>query len=454
MLRYLIIISLFFSSPLFAIEKSYNQLDSDNNVSQFDPDTGIWLTFRGSYDSSFAWISAYDCYKGSENVNTSYYKEIEKNHSDKSFSQSFSRKYSEVVCYVDWEKDLEKYTVQSQSNKQEMFFTYALYFCPSSGRFTQNNLNASTGCDTPYAGGIDAYCTSQPPIESATSNAAWRDGNDIFTNFNGCKYEAHGVIVGVGSQYSANWRPVGVADKNHSSGGLDPTDTPTDPTDPTNPTDPTDPTDPNNGSGSVLGYVRNISNDVSDIKKDIHSSTQNSYDIKDLLKSNFESISPLKESAIYKSIDSDFDLNGDTSFNIIRNIQDNYVPDFLSGLNGGALNNLSDYQSKYGQAVAGVGYDIRSIASSVGSGVDSLDFGDDYSRYMDQTDFLYKFKIINSIIPQYKECQPITYFEGYYSFTLECSEIEKIRVVLFYVFFFYTLWFVFTKFSTILTNRD
>lgn len=443
MLRYSCFVLFFFSAFSYSIIKDYTQPDSSSNISEYDSGNGIWQHFRGYYDNAELTIHGWYCSKSDNPVSLSYKRKIQ-DEIEGAFSSSFSVLYTETVCHVDWIEDKEKYSTQDKYSNAEMYFTYSLYFCPERKSFTNNNMNNVEGCPLPPKGGLEGYCLEQPPILNASSSNAWKENDNTFINHNGCKYEAYGIIVGSNGVYAADWRPVGKSDSSHSSGSL----TAKKPTDPTNPTEPTNP-----GGNGDLKY---IAKDVSEINSNTEAMSHRTNDIFELIDSKYKNISWDDEQKIYQSINDDFSLKGSLPNDIMNSISDYFADDFLNALNQGALNNLSSFDSKYSYGLTDLTktHSLSAIANSVGSGVDSLDFGDDYDKYFYQTDFFYHFDFINALIPQYKQCQPIEFFEGIYTFSLSCSDIERVREVLFYVFFFYTAWFVFTKFSTLLANKD
>ncbi|HCL6187310.1 TPA: hypothetical protein SMM80_002778 [Proteus mirabilis] len=447
MFRYLFFVLFFFSAFSHSLVKDYIQPDSSFNISEYDSGNGFWQQFRGYYNNSDLNMSGWHCYKSDNPVSFTYNKKI-KDELNYEFSPYFSVLYTETVCHVDWDEDKEKYFIQDKYNKAEMYFTYSLYFCPERKMFTNNSMNKIEGCPLPPNGGLDKYCLEQPSILNALSSNTWREEDNVFINYNGCKYEAYGVLVSSNNEYVADWRPVGKSDPNYSSGSLANKK-------------PIDPSEPNgngngNGNGNSSDDIKEIAKDVSEINTNIKNTNNKSVDIFELLDSKYKNVSWDEEQNIYKSIDEDFSLNGSLSNNIMDSISDYYANDFLDALNGGALNNLNSFYLKYSYGLTDVTKtrSLGVIANSVGSGVESLDFGDDYNKYFSQTDFYHHFDFINSLLPQYKQCQPLEFFEGVYGFTLSCFDIEKIRAVLFYVFFFYTAWFIFTKFSTLLTSKD
>ncbi|HEM7134737.1 TPA: hypothetical protein U2I51_004268, partial [Providencia rettgeri] len=94
---------------------------------------------------------------------------------------------------------------------------------------------------------------------------------------------------------------------------------------------------------------------------------------------------------------------------------------------------------------------LSSIANQLDGSIrsDTIDFRDDFKAYGTFTSIFGVGDLVKSIyqvLPKYKECTPIILFGGYpYEFSISCEYINKIKDFLYYVFFFFTLWFTFTK---------
>lgn len=201
-------------------------------------------------------------------------------------------------------------------------------------------MNKIEGCPLPPNGGLDKYCLEQPSILNALSSNTWREEDNVFINYNGCKYEAYGVLVSSNNEYVADWRSVGKSDPNYSSGSL------------TN-KKPIDPSEPN-GNGNSSDDIKEIAKDVSEINTNIKNTNNKSVDIFELLDSKYKNVSWNEEQNIYKSIDEDFSLNGSLSNNIMDSISDYYANDFFDALNGGTLNNLNSFDLKYSYGLTDV----------------------------------------------------------------------------------------------------
>ncbi|WP_336845015.1 hypothetical protein [Providencia rettgeri] len=94
---------------------------------------------------------------------------------------------------------------------------------------------------------------------------------------------------------------------------------------------------------------------------------------------------------------------------------------------------------------------LSSIANQLDGAIrsDNINFGTDFQSYGTFTSIFGIGELVKSlyqVLPKYKECTPISLFAGYpYELTISCEHINKIKDFLYYVFFFFTLWFTFTK---------
>lgn len=135
----------------------------------------------------------------------------------------------------------------------------------------------------------------------------------------------------------------------------------------------------------------------------------------------------------------EFSLYGDIASNVqgdgfVRSFSNAYREQ-LSGLTSHLPNHLQ----------------LSSIANQLDGAIrsDTINFNDDFKSYGTFTSIFGVGDLVRSmyqVLPKYKECTPIVLFGGYpYEFAISCEHINKIKDFLYYVFFFFTLWFTFTK---------
>ncbi|WOB89082.1 hypothetical protein P3L44_10185 [Providencia sp. PROV175] len=125
-----------------------------------------------------------------------------------------------------------------------------------------------------------------------------------------------------------------------------------------------------------------------------------------------------------------------------------------SSANSNFVNSFSNtYSEQLSGFTSGLPSDLQlsNIANKIDGGVNSseINFGGDFKSYGTFTSLFGIDRFSNSIfdiLPKYKVCEPIYIFEGFpYEMVIDCVVIEKIRMVFYYVLFFYTVWFSFTS---------
>ncbi|MEX6314016.1 hypothetical protein AB6G19_10090 [Providencia manganoxydans] len=92
--------------------------------------------------------------------------------------------------------------------------------------------------------------------------------------------------------------------------------------------------------------------------------------------------------------------------------------------------------------------DITQSIDRYSNGGATIDYGTDFKSYHNYTTSLFGMDSLSfslsQIIPHYIECSPIYIFQGLpYEVVIDCGVINKIKSLLYYVFMFFTLWFVF-----------
>lgn len=469
-MRFFLLFLLFPLSSFSAI-KDYpvTQGKFDYNYSEYSPDTGYWSApFFTSTDISNS--QALNCYKGTYQFPAATFSAISYiGLPERKGGRYISLKYTNVTCIVDWVEDKDTYSSSDKINSVVVQYNYTAFYCPNEKVYSENSLNKTYGCPTIEGGSLENYCKSQPVLKNYSFSPARKDSSGNYVaNYEGCKYESTSIGVIVGDRIAADWRPVGVADPNYG----DSTGTPNDDN---NGGNEGGSEGGNEGGGNEGGNGNNGGNEggsgngeYSQVLDKINKNTNNISDSTNRIDKTLSNVDDYlkvenKPDADWREIfDRHFRLSS-TELTLNEN-QARDAHDYT--LYADIIDSVSTHRDPYGisdipnwknQVLALDSHlpegnkliDITQSIDRYSNGGATIDYGTDFKSYSNVTSLFGMDSLSNSLsqlIPHYKECSPVYIFQGLpYEVVIDCGVINKIKSLLYYVFMFFTLWFVFVS---------
>lgn len=467
-MRFFLLFLLFPLSSFSAI-KDYpvTQGKFDYNYSEYSPDTGYWSApFFTSTDISTS--QAFSCYKGTYQFPASTFSGISYiGLPDRKGGRYISLKYTNVTCIVDWVEDKDTYSSTDKVNSVVVQYNYTAFYCPNEKVYSENSLNKTYGCPTIEGGSLENYCQSQPVLKSYSFSPVIKDSSGTYVaNYEGCKYEATNITVVVGDRVSSDWRPVGVADPNYGDSIGTPSDN--------NGGNEGGSEGGNEGGGNEGGNGNNGGNEggsgngeYSQVLDKINKNTNNISDSTNRIDETLSNVDDYLK--VESKSDGDWREIFDRHFQISSKqltLNENLARDAHDyTLYGDIIDSISTRRDPIGisdipnwkdQLLAldrhlPEGNRLIDITQSIdrySNGGATIDYGTDFKSYHNYTTSLFGMDSLSfslsQIIPHYIECSPIYIFQGLpYEVVIDCGVINKIKSLLYYVFMFFTLWFVF-----------
>ncbi|MGK3122490.1 attachment protein [Candidatus Pantoea formicae] len=271
-------------------------------------------------------------------------------------------------------------------------------------------------------------CSAQSPMQDTFNNVV----NGSYINYNGCQYEATGVIVCNNSKTvcAATWKPTGIVSSSDSTES-----TVSDSSDLSDGAD----SDGSNSGDTSEGSSNNSSSGSAISKDDMTSAVKEglisaSPTVADEFKSKFtenDTSSEDKESA------------NELSESNIKKLEDN-----LNNTVRGAGKFADPDQSvgRYGDGSSEMDLAVSQASSQIG--IDKDSYGSSWASFMNDGALL-------PSIPHGNGCSPFIMFPGQvYQMEIDCDKLGDIKSVLSWVMYCLTFWNVFTSLTSLLRKGD
>lgn len=270
----------------------------------------------------------------------------------------------------------------------------------------------------------EEICEAKPPEEGVFNNVSSSDGGR-YIYYDGCEYEATGVIVcqGDGTVCAATWKPTGTV--------ADPSDTPSTPDD-----------GGDTGSGGSDGGGSGGGDTGGG---DTGSGSGGSNLSKDDIQSAVESASPKIASEIKDKLtekDTSGDDKNDADKKTASNIKrlDDSLNNILRG--AGKFADSSGDGSFYGEGESAL--DSATSLADSNLGITKESHGALWDSFLNKGAML-------PDLPNGDGCSDFVIFPGeIYQINIECDKLLKIKDALSWVFYCLTFWYVFTSLTSLL----
>ncbi|EHA9558918.1 attachment protein [Salmonella enterica subsp. enterica] len=265
----------------------------------------------------------------------------------------------------------------------------------------------------------EEICEAKPPEEGVFNNVYSYDG-DRYIYYNGCEYEATGVIVcqGDGTVCAATWKPTGTV--------ADPSDKPSSPAG-----DGGDTGGGDTGGGDTGGGDTGGGNGSSITKGDIQSA--------------IEGASPKMASEIHDKL-TEKDTSSDDKKSADEQTKNNInrLGDAINNLTRGAgrFADPSGGDSRYGKGDSELDSAATLAESELGIAKDS--HGALWEAFLNKGAMLPN-------LPNGNGCSELVIFPGeIYQIDIECDKLLTIKDALSWIFYCLTFWYVFTSLTSLL----
>lgn len=310
-------------------------------------------------------------------------------------------------------------TYNGSPGQQDKFWSLAAYIV--------GDIQRTIPDEKPSEPTPEEICEAKPP-ENGAFNNVYSDSGDRYIYYNGCEYEATGVIVcqSDSSVCAATWKPTGTV--------ADSSDKPSSPA----------------GDGGDTGGDEEDSGDNGGSDTGGSSGSSNGSNLtKDDIQSAMEGASPKVASEIYDKLtqkDTSSDDKKTADEQIKNNI--NRLGDSINNLTRGAARfaDASGGDSRYGKGDSEL--DSASNLAESELGIAKESHGALWEAFLNKGAMLPN-------LPNGNGCSDLIIFPGeVYQIDIECDKLLSIKDALSWIFYCLTFWYVFTSLTSLLRKGD